>query len=926
MNGHQGLKPYSPKVKIAFSLEEAPCGPTTSVGGSTGFFTFRSRKMQKETMEKGYEPAEVERRWYAYWEENGLFKAEAKSKKKPFCIVIPPPNVTGSLHMGHALNNTLQDILCRHRRMKGCNVLWQPGTDHAGIATQNVVERELGLKGTNRHEVGREKFIEMVWEWKAKYGGVIINQLKRLGSSCDWSRERFTMDEGLSKAVKEVFVRLFEEGLIYRGDYIINWCPRCHTALADLEVEHEEVEGSLYYIRYPFENGKGHLTVATTRPETLLGDTAVAVNPRDERYTEIRGSQVLLPILKKRIPIILDEYVDVQFGTGALKITPAHDPNDFEIGNTHHLERVRVIGDDGRMNDLAGPYKGMDRFECREKILEDLKEEGLLEKIEPYRHAVGHCYRCKTMIEPLLSKQWFVRIGPLAKKAIAAVEGGRTRIIPSAWEPVYFDWMRNIKDWCVSRQIWWGHRIPAWYCKECGEVTVARDEPKQCAGCKSRDLTQETDVLDTWFSSALWPFSTLGWPEKTEELQTFYPTTSMVTGFDILFFWVARMMMMGLHFMGDVPFRDVYIHALVRDAYGKKMSKSKGNVIDPLEVIDRFGTDAFRFTLAALAAQGRDIKLSEDRISGYRHFVNKIWNSARFVLMNLEGQVPEDPRGEYALPDRWILTRLSQVSEEVNRALDEYRFNDAASLCYQFAWHEFCDWYVEMAKQNLYGEEGSRKQAAQFVLHRGLVAIVKLLHPFMPFVTEDIWQRLPGTKGSVMVAEFPEPSEFAKDDDAVKAMDLLVGIITGIRNIRGEMNIPPSKKVDVLIDAPEKEIARRIMENAPYVQNLAKVQTLNVGSAVQKPEASATAVIGENQVHVLLKGLLDFEEEKKRLRKEINKIEKEIQFSEKKLSTSDFVERAPLEIVDSVKEKVGAMRLQLEKLHRNLDFFESLKS
>ncbi len=877
-------------------------------------------------MDKGYEPAEVEHRWYKYWEENNLFRAEAKSGKKSFCIVIPPPNVTGSLHMGHALNNTLQDILCRHRRMKGYNVLWQPGTDHAGIATQNVVERELALKGTNRHEVGREKFIQLVWEWKAKYGGVIINQLKRLGSSCDWSRERFTMDEGLSKAVKEVFVKLFEEGLIYRGDYIINWCPRCHTALADLEVEHEEVESSLYYIRYPFENGKGHLTVATTRPETLLGDTAVAVNPDDERYREVRGVHVLLPVLKKRIPVIFDAYVDVKFGTGALKITPAHDPNDFEIGNTHHLDRVRVITDDGHMNDLAGPYKGMDRFECREKILEDLKKEGLLEKIEPYRHAVGHCYRCKTMIEPLLSKQWFVKIGPLAKKAIAAVEEGRTRIIPSTWEPVYFEWMRNIKDWCVSRQIWWGHRIPAWYCRECENVIVSRDEPKQCTGCKGADLVQETDVLDTWFSSALWPFSTLGWPEKTQELQTFYPTTSMVTGFDILFFWVARMMMMGLHFMGDVPFRDVYIHALVRDAYGKKMSKSKGNVIDPLEIIDQFGTDAFRFTLAALAAQGRDIKLSEDRISGYRHFVNKIWNSARFVLMNLEGKVPEEPRADYALPDRWILTRLSQVSEEVNRALDEYRFNDAASLCYQFVWHEFCDWYVEMAKQNLYGEEGGAKQAARFVLHRGLVSILKLLHPFMPFVTEEIWQRFPGTQGSIMVAEFPEPSEFPRDDDAVKEMDLLVGMITAIRNIRGEMNIPPSKNVDALIEAPEKKTAETILQNAVYVQNLAKVQSLKVDSAIQKPEASATAVVGENQVHVLLKGLLDFEEEKKRLRKEISKVEKEIQFSEKKLSNNDFLGKAPQEIVDSVKEKVGAMRLQLEKLRRNVDFFESLKS
>ena len=664
--------------------------------------------MQKESMPKGYEPKEVEEKWYKYWEDRQLFRAEAKSDRKPFCIVIPPPNVTGSLHMGHALNNTLQDILCRFKKMQGYNVLWQPGTDHAGIATQNVVERELAAKGTDRHQVGREKFIELVWEWKEKYGGVIINQLKRLGSSCDWSRERFTMEEGLSRAVREVFVRLYEEKLIYRGDYIINWCPRCRTALADLEVEHEEMDSSLYYIHYRFKDRPGRLTVATTRPETLLGDTAVAVHPEDERYQGVAGSQVILPVLNKPIPVILDKYVDKEFGTGALKITPAHDANDFEIGNTHHLERIRVLDDGGRMNELAGPYRGMDRFECRERIVEDLKKAGLLEKIEPYRNAVGHCYRCKKMIEPLLSKQWFVKVGPLAEKAVAAVREGRTRIVPPNWELTYYEWMNHIKDWCISRQIWWGHRIPAWYCGKCGEVIVAREEPKTCPQCGSHHLVQETDVLDTWFSSALWPFSTLGWPDQTEELKTFYPTATMVTGFDILFFWVARMMMMGLHFMGDVPFRDVYIHALVRDAYGKKMSKSKGNVIDPLNVIDRFGTDAFRFTLAALAAQGRDIKLSEEKIAGYRHFVNKLWNSARLVLMNLDGDDPAK-HGEavHSLADRWVLSRLHQVSEEVTKALEEYRFNDGASLCYQFVWHEFCDWYLELAKEAIYSENGA---------------------------------------------------------------------------------------------------------------------------------------------------------------------------------------------------------------------------
>jgi valyl-tRNA synthetase len=881
--------------------------------------------MQKETLAKGYEPSEVEDRWYKYWEENGLFQGEATSEKEPYCIVIPPPNVTGSLHMGHAFNNTLQDILCRYKRMKGYNVLWQPGTDHAGIATQNVVEKDLTAKGTDRHQVGREKFIELVWEWRKKYGGVIINQLRRLGSSCDWSRERFTMDEGLSRAVKEVFVHLYEENLIYRGDYIINWCTRCHTALADLEVEHQEMDSSLYYIRYLFEKGEGYLTVATTRPETLLGDTAVAVNPEDERYEHLSDSSVLLPVLNKPIPVIYDRYVDKEFGTGALKITPAHDPNDFEIGNTHQLERIKVFDENGKMNALAGPYEGMDRFECRERILDDLKKSGLLEKIEPYRHAVGHCYRCKSMIEPLLSKQWFVKVAPLAEKAIAAVKEGKTRIVPSNWEGVYYEWMNNIRDWCVSRQIWWGHRIPAWYCNACGEVMVAREEPESCLSCKSKDLRQETDVLDTWFSSALWPFSTLGWPDTTAELKTFYPTSVLVTGFDILFFWVARMMMMGLHFMGDVPFKDVYIHALVRDAEGKKMSKSKGNVIDPLEVIDQFGTDAFRFTLAAFAVQGRDVKLSEERISGYRHFVNKIWNSARFVLMNLDEEVNVEQKNvRYSLAERWILTRLGQVSDQITKSLDEYRFNDAASLCYQFVWHEFCDWYLEMAKQDLYGDDGSRKQSSRDVLKMVLTGVLRITHPFMPFVTEEIWQRLPDTEGSIMVAEFPVASDFISDKEALKEMDLVKGIITGVRNIRGEMNIPPSKHVSILMEIPESRDRDIIRRNISQIQNLARVDSASAEASVAKPEASATAVFDENQVHVILEGLLDFQEEKERLRKQIRAIEKELAVANKKLNNNQFLEKAPTEIVEEVREKVGALDQKLEKLNQNLNLFESI--
>jgi valyl-tRNA synthetase len=879
--------------------------------------------MGKDTMPKGYEPSEVEAKWYKYWEDRGLFRAEATSSKKPYCIVIPPPNVTGSLHMGHALNNTLQDILCRYKRMQGHNVLWQPGTDHAGIATQNVVERDLASKGMNRYQVGREKFIELVWEWKRKYGGVILNQLKRLGCSCDWSRERFTMDEGLSRAVREVFVRLYEEGLIYRGDYIINWCPRCRTALADLEVEHEEMDSHLFYIRYPFKGRDGSLTVATTRPETLLGDTAVAVNPEDERYGKLDGVTVILPILNRPLPVILDRYVDKAFGTGALKITPAHDVNDFEIGNAHDLERIRVIGEDGKMNEFAGPYKGMDRFECREVILKDLKDAGLLEKVEPYRHAVGHCYRCKNMIEPLLSKQWFVRVAPLAEKAVEAVKNGRTRIMPSNWEAVYDEWMNNIKDWCVSRQIWWGHRIPAWYCSECGEVMVAREEPEKCEKCGRAEPVQETDVLDTWFSSALWPFSTLGWPDDTDEVKTFYPTTAMVTGFDILFFWVARMMMMGIHFMGDVPFRDVYIHALVRDAYGKKMSKSKGNVIDPLEVMSQFGTDAFRFTLAALAAQGRDIKLAEDRVEGYRHFVNKLWNSARLVLMNLK-EKEKSEEFEHSLADRWVLSRLHQVCREVGKALDEYRFNEGANLCYQFVWHEFCDWYLEMAKEGIYSAEPEVRNATLAVLVKSLKTLLKLLHPFMPFVTEEIWQRLPEAGESIMTASFPEASEFSYDAQAVRDMNVLMGAITGIRNIRGEMNLPPAKKVDVFIESPEAEAAAVLRNHLSLIQSLARVESVTVASSLPKPEASATAVFGPNQVHVVLKGLLDFEEEKKRIKKEIKKIEKDYEVSRNKLSNPQFMGKAPEEIIESVKEKVESMHQQLEKLNRNLGFFKSL--
>ncbi|MGD9157631.1 MAG: valine--tRNA ligase [Desulfobacteraceae bacterium] len=880
--------------------------------------------MPEETMAKGYEPKEVEDKWYEYWMENELFKAEVPSEKEPFCMVIPPPNITGTLHWGHALNNTLQDILCRYKRMKGFNVLWQPGTDHAGIATQNVVEKDLMEKSMSRHDVGREKFIELVWEWREKYGGKIINQLKKLGSSCDWSRERFTMDEGLSRAVKEVFVRLYEEGLIYRGDYIINWCPRCHTALADLEVEHEDRDSFLYHLRYKFENSDKYLVVATTRPETLLGDTAVAVNPEDERYSNLPGTRVLLPVLNKPVPILFDKYVDMEFGTGALKITPAHDANDFNIGNQHNLERVKVIDEDGRMNELAGKYQGMDRFECRERILEDLEKDGLLEKKEPYRHATGHCYRCKTMIEPLLSKQWFVKTEPLAQKAIEAVKSGKTKILPVTWENVYFDWMNNIRDWCISRQIWWGHRIPAWFCDECGEIIVAKEEPEECPSCKSNGLRQETDVLDTWFSSALWPFSTLGWPDNTEALKIFYPTSALITAFDILFFWVARMMMMGLHFMEDIPFSDVYIHALVRDAEGKKMSKSIGNVIDPLIVIDQYGTDSFRFTLAAFAAQGRDIKLSEERIEGYRHFANKIWNSARLVLTNLKGNEVEGENKMLSLPDRWILTRLGEVSKEVSVALDDYRFNDAAGSAYQFVWHEFCDWYLEMAKERLYSDDEKLNYSVRCTLKELLSGILRILHPFMPFITEEVWHRIPGTSGSIMKEIFPESADYPADAAALKDMANVMGVINGIRNIRGEMNIHPSKKVDIHIEMPEDSLRETLLPNLSYVKNLARVENVKIEKELPKPEASATAVFEGNQIHILLKGIIDFDEEKGRINKDIAKVRKEIADSEKKLSNKGFLEKAPDDVIEKVKEKVSTLQARLNKLEENLSFFEEI--
>jgi valyl-tRNA synthetase len=875
-------------------------------------------------MEKVYDPHAIEKKWYELWIEKGYFTAQSSSTAPAFSMVIPPPNVTGSLHMGHALNNTLQDIVTRFHRMSGFNSLWLPGMDHAGIATQNVVERELAKEGLHRDEVGRDKFIERVWEWKAQSGGTIIEQLKRLGCSCDWSRERFTMDEGLSRAVKEVFVRLYNEGLIYRDNYIINWCPRCKTALSDLEAEHEDTKGFLYYIHYPLADGSGHLTVATTRPETMLGDTAVAVNPKDPRFGKYVGHDVILPIVGKKIPVIGDSYVDMEFGTGALKVTPAHDVNDFEIMKRHGLEIVRVIDEDGNMNENAIHYMGMDRFVCREKIVEELKEKGFLEKLEPYNLGVGKCYRCKTVVEPALSLQWFLKMKPLAEPAMQAVRDHKVRIIPDMWEKVYFEWMENIKDWCISRQIWWGHRIPVWYCDVCNEIHVSVDTPDKCAKCGG-SLRQESDVLDTWFSSGLWPFTTLGWPDNTDDLKTFYPTSLLVTGFDILFFWVARMIMMGIKFMGDVPFKDVYIHALVRDAEGKKMSKSKGNVIDPLTIIDQFGTDAFRFTLTMLAAQGRDVLLSEERIEGSRNFVNKVWNASKlsFILMGDEKPSPKVTPSPF-LPDRWIRSRAQKVIKEVKASIEEYRFNDTASTLYAFIWHEFCDWYLEIIKPNLYGKVDTfDNDATKSALYRTLTDILKLLHPVMPFVTEEIYQRLPGRDQieSIMISDFPVFNEAEADSESEAQMETIMGIIDVIRNIRGETGIAPNVKVEAIIRATGQEELLKSYEY--YVKELAKVEKLSFVDSTT-PEHSAVGVYKGIEVFVPLKNVIDVAKEFGRIEKEINKIDEECRKITLKLSNESFREKAPAEVIVKNETQFGELTAKKDKLIASKKMLETI--
>jgi len=879
----------------------------------------------RTALAKGYAHREVEARWYAFWRARGYFHGDERDQTRPpFSIVLPPPNVTGSLHLGHALTATLQDVLIRWKRMSGFNTLWLPGTDHAGIATQMIVEKELQrTEHKSRHDLGREEFLRRVWQWKERYGSRIGEQHQALGASLDWERERFTMDEGLSRAVREVFVRLHEEGLIYREMKLINWCPRCQTALSDLEVSYEEAhKGELWSFAYPLADGSGEIVVATTRPETMLGDTAVAVHPEDERYRALLGRSVRHPLVDRTLPIIGDAIlVDPAFGTGAVKVTPAHDFNDFEVGKRHGLGMITVVGPDGSMTAEAGPVAGLDRFAARKEVKRLLSERGLDRGSQPHTLPLGRCQRCETVLEPLLSNQWFVRIEPLARPAIQAVEEGKTRFIPEQWTNTYMSWMRNIHDWCISRQLWWGHQIPAWYCAD-GHVTVARQAPEQCGTCGKGGLRQDEDVLDTWFSSGLWPFSTMGWPDETATLRTFYPTAVMETGHDIIFFWVARMMMMGIHFMGEVPFRTVYLHPMVRDEKGQKMSKTKGNVIDPLVISEQYGADALRFTLAALTAQGRDIKLAKERIEGYRAFANKLWNASRFALMNLAGY--EEGGGELAgldlsPADRWILARLQRATNEVVQALEAFRFNDAASTLYQFVWHELCDWYIELAKEALSGDHAGRRRAAQAVLVRCLSTSYRLLHPFMPFITEELWHVLRDEvkawawPDSALAASYPQKGTV--DEDAERTFGPVIGVVDAIRNVRGEMNVPPKAEPRVVIAVPERQALSTVRGEAARIALLARAR-VEVVEGPTAPAAPQTAVaVGPGfELRLYLAGVLDLAAEIARVEKELTRLDQDLSGIEGKLANPSFVQKAPAEVVEKDRARAGELREKRGKL------------
>ncbi len=873
--------------------------------------------MRKE-LAKQYEPKNVEDRTYQMWMERRYFHAKREADKPTYTIVIPPPNITGQLHMGHALDNTLQDILIRYHRMAGYDTLWVPGTDHASIATEAKIVEAMKKEGLTKEEIGRDAFLERAWDWKRQYGGRIIEQLKKLGSSCDWERERFTLDEGCSRAVREVFCNLYESGLIYRGERIINWCPHCLTSISDAEVEYEEQAGHFWHLRYPFKDGSGYLELATTRPETLLGDTAVAVNPKDERYRGAVGKTLILPLVHREIPVVADEYVEMDFGTGVVKITPAHDPNDFEVGLRHNLPVLNVLTPDAKITDDYPAYAGMDRYEARKAIVRDLEKEGALVKVEDYTHNVGTCYRCGTTVEPRVSKQWFVKMKPLAGPAIDAVKNGETKFVPQRFEKVYFHWLENIRDWCISRQLWWGHRIPAWYCADCGEITVSRETPDVCAHCGSRKIEQDPDTLDTWFSSALWPFSTLGWPEETEDFKHYYPTNTLVTGYDIIPFWVMRMMFSGLRQTGRVPFDTVLIHGLVRDAQGRKMSKSLGNGIDPLEIIDRYGADALRFTLATGNSPGNDMRFSDTRVEASRNFANKIWNAARFVLMNLSDDepAPHVPDG-LALEDKWILSRYNALAAGVKDALEKYELGMAVQKLYDFIWDEFCDWYIELAKIRLNGAVAAKKATAKAVLVFVLSNTLKLLHPFMPFITEEIWQALPHEGESIMVSAWPCASDALCFSEEEAQMERIMTAIKAVRNRRAEMNVAPSKKAKLFIETAYADTFRK---GEVFFERLASASAVEVGEAFGEMDGAVSIITESARMYIPMQELVDFAAETARLNKELAGVEKELAMVEGKLSNENFVSKAPAAVVE------GQRRQQAQLLEKKKLLSESLAS
>lgn len=883
---------------------------------------------EEHNIPKVYDPASVEKKWYEFWEKNRYFHAEPEPGKKPFSIVIPPPNITGKLHMGHALDNTLQDILIRWHRMMGDNTLWMPGYDHAGLATQIKVEEVLKKEeGKTRFDLGREEFVKRVWAWKEEYGDRIINQLKCLGISCDWERKRFTMDEGCSRAVRETFVSLFEKGLIYKGTRITNWCVNCHTALSDIEVEHGDTPGHLWYVRYPVVGEEDtYLTIATTRPETIPGDTAVAVNPEDERYAKLIGKTLRLPILNREIPVIADSYVDTKFGTGAVKITPSHDPNDYEMGLRHNLPEIVVIGKDGVMTEEAGPFAGLERYECRKQIVARLKEEGYLVKIEEHSHAVGHCQRCHNIVEPLVSTQWFVKMQPLVKAAVDCVTDGRTQFVPERFTKNYTGWMENIHDWCISRQIWWGHRIPVWYCDDCGEMSASRTDLEKCPKCGSTHIHQDEDALDTWFSSALWPFSTMGWPDNTELLKQFYPTSVLVTGYDIIFFWVARMLIMGMEFMKEIPFEKVFIHGLVRDSQGRKMSKSLGNGIDPLEVIEKYGADTLRFMLITGNTPGNDMRFYWERVEGTRNFANKIWNASRFALMNMEGYDKDAELAPYTLADKWILSRLQDTVKDVTGLLERFELGEAGRAIYDFIWSEVCDWYIEIAKPRLYNKEAAAERAtAQHVLATVLVSAMKLLHPYMPFITEEIYQCLPHEAESIMISKWPVADESLVDPEAERGMNAIMDSIKAIRNMRAEVNANPGKKIPAIMLVSE-DLREVVAHNDSYIKLLGGIDNLELRPLNgEKPENAMAAVVTGIEVYLPLAGLIDVEKETQRLSKELAAMEKDLQRAGGKLNNAGFLAKAPEDVIAKERAKYEELSGKIEAVKKRMAYLAELK-